>query len=116
MTPALIHHLVDTTAMIFGITPDQVRSASRERPCVIARNIVADIAYNEYLFTFMAIGKELNRHYSTIIINLESFHADCKAKPQLRYLRRQVFNNAQEYLQTAEGAYITDTLQLPSGE
>ena len=56
MTPALIHHLVDTTAMIFGITPDQVRSPSRERPCVIARNIVADIAYNEYLFTFMAIG------------------------------------------------------------
>ncbi len=74
MTPALIHHLVDTTAAIFGITPDQVRSSSRERPCVIARNIVADIAYNEYLFTFMAIGKELNRHYSTIIINLESFH------------------------------------------
>ena len=116
MTPALIHHLVDTTAAIFGITPDQVRSPSRERPCVIARNIVADIAYNEYLFTFMAIGKELNRHYSTIIINLESFHNDCKAKPQLRYLRRQVFNNAQDYLQTAEGAYITDTLLLPSKE
>ena len=116
MTPALIHHLVDTTAAIFGITPDQVRSSSRERPCVIARNIVADIAYNEYLFTFMAIGKELNRHYSTIIINLESFRNDCKAKPQLRYLRRQVFNNAQDYLQTAEGAYITDTLQLPKQE
>ena len=98
MTPALIHHLVDTTAMVFGITPDQVRSASRERPCVIARNIVADIAYNEYLFTFAAIGKELNRHYSTIIINLESFRQDCKAKPQLRYIRRQVFNNAQEFL------------------
>ncbi len=29
MTPALIHHLVDTTAAIFGITPDQVRSSSR---------------------------------------------------------------------------------------
>jgi chromosomal replication initiation ATPase DnaA len=108
MTPALIHHLVDTTAAIFGITADQVRSPSRDRPCVIARN--------EYLFTYMAIGKELNRHYSTIIINLESFHNDCKAKPQLRYLRRQVFNNTQEYLQTAEGSYITDTLLLPPTE
>jgi hypothetical protein len=41
MTPALIRHLVDTTAMVFGITPDQVRSASRAVGAVriIKRNL-----------------------------------------------------------------------------
>jgi chromosomal replication initiation ATPase DnaA len=107
MNPAIIDHMVDTTAKMFGVTPEAIKSPSRERACVIARNIVADIAYNQYLFTFMAIGKVINRHYSTVIKNLDTFHNDCKAMPRLRYLKRQVLHNTEDYLQTLEGSYIS---------
>ena len=108
MTPALIHHLVDTTAAIFGITPDQVRSPSRKRPCVIARNIVVDIAYNDFLFKYNEIGSVINRTHGTLIKNKESYQADIKAIPELKYIRREVFNKAADYLLQMYGGYICD--------
>ena len=73
MTPALINHIVDTTAMVLGISREAICSSSRKRANVIARNIITDVAYNEFLFKYHEIGAVLKRNHSTLIKNKLSY-------------------------------------------
>ena len=43
---ALFDHIVDTTAMVYGITEQELASPCRQQHLVHARNMVTDIAYN----------------------------------------------------------------------
>ncbi|NDG19245.1 MAG: hypothetical protein EB117_13360 [Betaproteobacteria bacterium] len=49
MTTSVIHHMVQEVAKIFNTTPSAICSANRRRENVLARNIVTDIAYNDFL-------------------------------------------------------------------
>lgn len=53
----------------FGFTLAELRSPSRKRPLVSARRAVASAAH-EAGFSYMAIGRVLNRDHSTIIYAL----------------------------------------------
>ena len=108
MTPALINHIVDTTAMVLGISREDICSSSRKRANVIARNIITDVAYNDFLFKYHEIGAVLKRNHSTLIKNKLSYEQDMSAMPEIKYIRRQVLHNAQDYLLHLYGGYICD--------
>ena len=108
MNPAIIHHMVQDCANIFGLTPEAVVSKSRIRACCIARAIIADIGYNEFLFTYQSIGKILNRDHATLISGIAAFKQDARMLPELLAYRNQVFNNVKEYLQSIRGPYICE--------
>ncbi len=108
MTPALINHIVDTTAMVLGISREDICSSSRKRANVIARNIITDVAYNDFLFKYREIGVVIGRTHSTLIKNKKSYEQDMIAMPEIKYIRRQVLHNAQDYLLHLYGGYISN--------
>jgi chromosomal replication initiation ATPase DnaA len=105
MTPALINHIVDSTATILGISREAICSSSRKRANVIARNIITDVAYNDFLFKYHEIGAVLKRNHSTLIKNKLSYEQDIIATPEIKYIRRQVLHNAQDFLLNLYGGY-----------
>ncbi len=99
MTPALLDHIIDSTAIIYGITERELSSPCRKQHLVHARNMVADIAYTEFIYTYSVIGKRLNRTHGTLIKNLESFAQDCRTNPQLKAIRAMIHQSAKDFLQ-----------------
>ncbi len=99
MNPLLFNHIVDATAVIYGITEKELVSPCRKQHLVHARNMVTDIAYTEFFYTYSVIGKRLNRTHGTLIKNLESFEQDCRTKPQLRAIRAMIHQSAKDFLQ-----------------
>ena len=95
----LLDHIIDTTAMVYGVTEQELASPCRKQHLVYARNMVTDIAYSEFLYTYAFIGKRLNRTHGTLIKNLESFAQDCRTKPQLKAIRAMIHLSAKEFLQ-----------------
>jgi len=95
----LLDHIVDTTAMVYGVTEEELASPCRKQHLVYARNMVADIAYSEFLYTYSFIGHRLNRTHGTLIKNLESFAQDCRTNPQLKAIRAMIHQSAKEFLQ-----------------
>ena len=87
------------TAEVVGVNPDQITSEIKTRELVLARSIFADIAYSEYLYTYSHIGRIINRDHATVMHNLEILANDMKQRPELKYLRSQVFNKVKEFLQ-----------------
>ncbi len=95
----LLDHMVDTAAMVYGVSEQELTGPCRKQHLVYARNMVADIAYSEFLYTYALIGKRLNRTHGTLIKNLESFAQDCRTKPQLKAIRAMIHQSAKEFLQ-----------------
>jgi len=108
MTTSVIYQMVQDVAKIFNTTPSAVCSANRRRENVLARNIVTDIAYSEFLFTYNQIGGILNRTHSTLIKNNLTYSNDLRTRPELKLIRRQVLHNAQDYLLHLYGGYISN--------
>jgi len=108
MTTSVIYQMVQDVAKIFNTTPSAVCSANRRRENVLARNIVTDIAYNDFLFKYHEIGVVIKRTHSTLIKNKRSYEQDMNAMPEIKYIRRQVLHNAQDYLLHLYGGYICD--------
>ncbi len=106
MTTAVIYHLVQDVAKIFNTTPSAICSSSRKRENVLARNVITDVAYNDFLFKYHEIGVVLKRNHSTLIKNKLSYEQDLTAMPELKYIRRKVLHNAQDYLLQIYGTYI----------
>ena len=71
----------------------------KTRELVLARSIFADIAYSEYLYTYSHIGRIINRDHATVMHNIEILANDMRQRPELKYLRSQVFNKVKEFLQ-----------------
>ena len=55
----IIRVIAEATSEVLGIPIENIYSKRRLRPLVIARSIIADIAYSEFLFTYKNIGMEL---------------------------------------------------------
>jgi len=108
MTTSVIHHMVQDIAKMFNTTPSAICSANRRRENVLARNIVTDIAYNDFLFKYHEIGVVIGRTHSTLIKNKKSYEQDMIAMPEIKYIRRQVLHNAQDYLLHLYGGYISN--------
>jgi len=108
MTTSVIYHMIQEIAEIFDTTPSAIISVNRKRKNVLARNMVADIAYSEFLFTYNEIGRILKRTHSTIIKNNLTYSSDLRAKSELKLIRKKVLHNAQEYLRHLYGDYICD--------
>jgi chromosomal replication initiation ATPase DnaA len=100
--------MVQEISKIFNTTPSAICSANRRRENVLARNIVTDIAYNDFLFKYHEIGAVIKRNHSTLIKNKTSYEQDMIAMPELKYIRRQVLHNAQDYLLHLYGGHIFD--------
>ena len=108
MTTSVIHYMVQDIAKIFNTTPSAICSANRRRENVLARNIVTDIAYNDFLFKYHEVGTVIGRTHSTLIKNKRSYEQDIATIPELKYIRRQVLHNAQDYLLELYGGYICE--------
>ena len=108
MNVEIIENMVLICAEVFGINSEEITSPKRTRVCVLARSLIADIAYKEYLFTYYAIGKALNRDHATIMHAITTLANDSDQIPELKYLRRQVFNKSQDVLQQRYWPYICD--------
>jgi len=108
MTTSVIYHMIQECAAIFNTTPSAICSVNKKRKNVLARMMVADIAYSEFLFTYNEIGKILKRSHSTLIKNNLSYSSDLRAIPELRVIRKKVLHNAHDYLQSIYYMYICD--------
>jgi len=108
MTTSVIYHMIQEVAQIFNTTPSAIVSVNRKRKNVLARNMVADIAYSEFLFTYNEIGSILKRRHSTLIKNTLSYSSDLQAKPELKLIRKKVLHNAKDYLRHLYDDYICD--------
>ncbi len=100
--------IAEATSEVLGIPIENIYSKSRLRPLVIARSIIADIAYSEFLFTYKNIAIELNRDHATIIHNLVTHVQDSRSTPQLKFLRTQVLHITRQNLQTSSHPYTSD--------
>jgi chromosomal replication initiation ATPase DnaA len=87
------------TAEVVGVNPDDITSSVKTRELVLARSIFADIAYSEYLYTYSHIGRILKRNHATVMHNLEILANDMRSRPELKFLRAQVFNRTKDFLQ-----------------
>ena len=87
------------TAEVVGVNPDDITSSVKTRELVLARSIFADIAYSEYLYTYSHIGRILKRNHATVMHNLEILANDMRSRPELKFLRSQVFNRTKDFLQ-----------------
>ena len=114
MTPALINHIVDTTAMVLGISREAICSSSHKRANVIARNIITDVAYNEFLFKYHEIGAVIKRNHSTLIKNKLSYEQDIIATPEIKYIRRQVLHSENYSWFTCEITYWMPIPKIPT--
>ena len=108
MNPDIITFLIQECATLFQTTPEGICSPNRKRGNVLARNVVTDIAYNDFKYKYKEIGAVLKRDHSTLIANKYSYEQDMVTIPQLKYMRRQVFNKAQDYLLQLYGGYICE--------
>jgi len=108
MTSSVIYHMIQEVAQIFNTTPSAIVSVNRKRKNVLARNMVADIAYSDFLFTYSEIGSILKRTHSTLIKNTLTYSSDLRARPELKLIRKKVLHNAQEYLRHLYDGYICD--------
>ncbi len=97
----IIRVIAEATSEVLGIPIENIYSKSRLRPLVIARSIIADIAYSEFLFTYKNIGMELNRDHATIVHNLMTHVQDTRSTPELKFLRSQVLHITRQNLQTS---------------
>ena len=104
----IIRVIAEATSEVLGIPIENIYSKSRLRPLVIARSIIADIAYSEFLFTYKNIAIELNRDHATIIHNLVTHVQDSRSTPQLKFLRTQVLHITRQNLQTSSHPYTSD--------
>ena len=104
----IIRVIAEATSEVLGIPIENIYSKSRLRPLVIARSIIADIAYSEFLFTYKNIAIELNRDHATIIHNLVTHVQDSRSTPQLKFLRTQVLHMTRQNLQTSNHHYTSD--------
>jgi chromosomal replication initiation ATPase DnaA len=104
----IIRVIAEATSEVLGIPIENIYSKSRLRPLVIARSIIADIAYSEFLFTYKNIAIELNRDHATIFHNLATHVQDSRSTPQLKFLRSQVLHTTRRNLQTSNHPYISD--------
>jgi chromosomal replication initiation ATPase DnaA len=104
----IIRVIAEATSEVLGIPIENIYSKSRLRPLVIARSIIADIAYSEFLFTYKNIAIELNRDHATIIHNLVTHVQDSRSTPQLKFLRSQVLHITRQNLQTSSHPYTSD--------
>ena len=104
----IIRVIAEATSEVLGIPIENIYSKSRLRPLVIARSIIADIAYSEFLFTYKNIAIELNRDHATIIHNLVTHVQDSRSTPQLKFLRTQVLHITRRNLQTSSYPYTSD--------
>ena len=48
----MLCRLIAYTAQTLNVTPDQIVSSKRERELVLARSIIADIAYSDFLYNY----------------------------------------------------------------
>ena len=108
MNHDIITFLIQECATIFQTTPEAICSPNRRRENVLARNVVTDIAHSDFKFNYQQIGGVLNRDHSTLVQNKHSYYQDMATIPQLKYIRRQVFHKAQDYLLQLYGGYICD--------
>jgi len=108
MTTSVIYHMIQEVAQIFNTTPSAIVSVNRKRKNVLARNMVADIAYSEFLFTYSEIGSILKRRHSTLIKNNVTYFSDLRANSELKLIRKKVLHNAQDYLRHLYDGYICD--------
>ena len=108
MNPDIITFLIQECATLFQTTPEGICSPNRRRENVLARNVVTDIAHHDFKFKYQQIGAVLNRDHSTLVQNKHSYRQDMATIPQLKYIRRQVFNKAQDYLLQLYGGYICE--------
>ena len=104
----IIRVIAEATSEVLGIPIENIYSKSRLRPLVIARSIIADIAYSEFLFTYKNIAIELHRFHATIIHNLGTPVQDSRSPPQLKVLRTQVLHITRQNLQTRNHSYTSD--------
>lgn len=104
----IIRVIAEATSEVLGIPIENIYSKSRLRPLVIARSIIADIAYSEFLFTYKNIGMELNRDHATIVHNLMTHVQDSRSTPELKFLRSQVLHTTRRNLQTSNHSYNSD--------
>jgi chromosomal replication initiation ATPase DnaA len=95
-------HIIDQLILVcskyFSCTEDEIKSPCRKQHLVQARNIIADIAYKEYLFTYQAIGSRLNRNHSTILYNLDNFYVNYKTDTRLKSMRKKIYENVENNL------------------
>lgn len=95
----IIQVIAKATSEVLGIPIENIYSKSRLRTLVIARSIIADIAYSEFMFTYKNIGMELNRDHATIFQNLIAYANDARSTPELKFLRSQVLDKTRQNLQ-----------------
>jgi len=87
------------TAEVLGVNPDDITSSVKTQELVLARSIFADIAYSEYLYTYCQIGRIIKRNHATVMHNLEILANDMRSRPELKFLRSQVFHRTKDFLQ-----------------
>ena len=104
----IIRVIAEATSEVLGIPIENIYSKSRLRPLVIARSIIADIAYSEFLFTYKSIGIELNRDHATIFENILNYMQDSRVTHELKFLRTQVLHTTIQNLQTNNHSYTSD--------
>jgi chromosomal replication initiator protein len=76
--------ILDATAELFGFTVDELRSPSRRRPLVIARQIAMYLFRNLTDFSYPAIAKEFGgRDHTTVIHAYEKIAKLMKERPQV---------------------------------
>ena len=65
----MIERIVRTTSRRFQITPDRIRSRSRDRTVVLARSIVMYLAREKTSCSFPEISRLLGlKHHSTVVM------------------------------------------------
>ena len=91
--------LIAYTAQTLNVTPDQIVSSKRERELVLARSIIADIAYSDFLYNYCQIGKALNRNHTTIMHNVKVLAKDIRHYHNIGRIREKVLNTYYSFLQ-----------------
>ena len=64
-----IKKLIERTAELYGITPEDVLSKCRRRVFVDARKVVCYILMREYGLTYMDVGLIMGIHYTSALFN-----------------------------------------------
>ena len=94
----IIPIIAEVTSEVLGIPLKDIYSKSGKRHFVVARNIISDIAYSEYLFTYKAIAMELGRDHTTIYENLATHVQHARRIPHINFIRSQVLNKVADIL------------------
>ena len=108
--PRIIKIIAEVTSELLGVPKNSIYSKSRKKPCAVARNIISDIAYSEYLFTYKAIGDELGRECSTITKNLVTHNFDMERLPNIKYIRSRIVSEVGDILRDLQGEMNDDSV------